>query len=251
MNSIWSNRIGSRRREPVAALVTPDGQPHHFTGKSIPGVCQSTQTAYEKAGVWSNSTFSVLHNNSTAFVSWMEDFGTGEAWPQESWDSGFRWLASRAPALKPGMFDTFIRTHFPKTANKWDAVAAAEEEFGKPATPEQLEAIEVAKMEIQRLNAEAVAANNAARELQDVSRILQAARDSRNIAIARLSKLKAEAETLASMTPDFLNAETAAIVHEVQRLEGQIDAVRRKVEAMNKKAELGNSLGNAFSALGL
>lgn len=251
MKSTWNDGIGNRGRNPVALLVTADGKPHRFTGASIPGVCQSTRTGSEKNGKWSNCDYAVLHHDTTAFVAWMQDWGTGETWPQSSWDEGFRWLATKAPALKPGHFDAFVRANWPKAAEKWDAVAAGEAEFGKPATDEQLAAIEAGKMEIARLNAEAEADATAAHELASVIEKVRWARDHRNRAAARLAEVRAEVEAVAGLDPETINAETDAIWREVRQMEGQLTAARRKAEAENKKAELGNSLGNAFAALGL
>jgi len=251
METKWNNKIGNRGRKPVAVLVTADGQPHRFSGASIPGVCQSTVTGSTKQGKWSSTDYSVLHHETTAFVSWRQDWDTGESWPQSSWDAAFRWLATKAPALKPEPFESFIRANWPATAERWDAVAAGEAEFGKPATPEQLAAIEAGKLEIARLNAEAEADATAARELASVTEKVRWARDNRNRAAARLAEVKAEAEAVAGLDPETLSAETDAIWQEVQMVEGKITAARRKAEAENKKAELGNSLGRAFDALGV
>lgn len=116
----------------MAVLVTAEGRIHKFTGASIPGVCQSTETGREKNGKWSNCDYAVLHHETTSFVAWQQDWDTGESWPQYSWEEGFMWLANKAHALKPELFDAFVRANWPKAAEKWDAVAAGEAEFGKP-----------------------------------------------------------------------------------------------------------------------
>lgn len=251
MKTNWNNGIGKRGRNPVAILVTAEGQPHRFAGASIPSVCQSTRTGSEKNGKWSNCDYAVLHHDTTAFVSWMQDWETGESWPQSSWDEGYRWLATKAPALKPGLFEAFVRTNWPAAAEKWDAVAAGEAEFGKPATAEQLASIEAGKLEIARLNTEAEADATAARELASVTEKVRWARDNRDRAAARLAEIKAESEAVAGLDPEALNAETDAIWREVREMEEKLTAARRKIGAENKKAELGNSLGNAFAALGM
>ena len=251
MKSAWNDGIGNRGRNPVAVLVTADGKPHRFTGESIPGVCQSTRTGSEKKGKWSNTDYAVLHHDTTAFVAWRQDWETGESWPQASWEEAFRWLATKAPALKPGHFEAFVRANWPKATEKWDAVAAGESEFGKPATAEQLAAIEAGKLEIARLNAKAEADAAAARELASVTEKVRSARDHRDRAAARLAEVSAEAAAVAGLDPETLNAETEAIWREVRQLEAKLTSARRKAEAEAKKAELGNSLGNAFAALGL
>jgi hypothetical protein len=167
MKSKWNDGIMSRGRSPVAVLVTVDGQPHRFTGRSIPGVCHAVQTGYEKKGKWSNSDYEILHHDTTAFVSWFQDWDTGETWPQSSWEEAYRFLATKAPTLKPGLFDAFVRQHWPRAAEKFDAVAAAEAEFSKPATAEQLAAIEAAKAEIDLLNAEAKVSCEQAEEAEE------------------------------------------------------------------------------------
>jgi hypothetical protein len=304
MKSKWNDGIGSRDRAPVAVLVTADGQPHRFTGKSIPGVCQSTQTDFTKNGKWSNSDFEILHHDTTAFVSWRQDWDTGKTWPQASWDEAYRFLATQAPALKPGLFDSFVRQHWPKTAARFDEVASAEVEFNKhvqpsgeagldgttgsgpwtfyvvhpdgqgrgsvapcfttlkeaeskrdllnrevkghyvvaldaeftylpnkPATAEHLAAIGSAKAEIDRLNAEAKAAEELAEEL---------ARLTKEVRLARASRDRAAA--LAGLDPATLHDEADAICRATRQAENNLAAARRK-------AELGNSLGRAFDAL--
>lgn len=251
MKSTWNDGIGSRERSPVACLVTEAGQPHKFAGASIPGICQSTKTGSEKKGKWSNCDYAVLHHDSTIFVSWRQDWDTGESWPQSSWDEGYRWLATKAPSLSMVHFESFIRANWPKAAAKWDLVAEGEAEFGKPSTAEQLAAIEAGKSEIARLNAEAQADKDAAKELSAVTEAVRWARENRDRAAARLVEIKAEAESVDGLTSEALNAETAAIWSEVRQMEEQLSSARSKVAADKKKKELGNSLGNAFAALGI
>jgi len=142
MKSTWNNRQGNRDRQAMAVLVTADGRVHKFTGSSLPGVCQSSETGREKNGKWSNSTYAVLHHETTSFVGWSQDWDTGQSFPQASWDAGFLWLKTAAPAVTMNGFESFIREGFTKTAARWDAVSAAEAEFSAPATADQLAAIE-------------------------------------------------------------------------------------------------------------
>lgn len=125
----WSNRQGSRDRQAVAIIVTEDGAAVPFVGSAIPGVCAVAREGYTKNGKWSYTTFAVSHRPTTAFVSWSEDWDTGEVWPQTSWEAGFAWLAAKAPGLSMAGFDRAIRAHWPKTAGRWDAAAKAVDEF--------------------------------------------------------------------------------------------------------------------------
>ena len=197
----------------MAVLVTADGRIHKFTGSSLPGVCQSSETGREKNGKWSNSTYAVLHHETTSFVGWSQDWDTGQSFPQASWDAGFLWLKTAAPAVTMNGFESFIREGFPKTAARWDAVSAAEAEFSAPATAEQLSAIEAGKAEVARLTAKADADRKAADALASVSQEVKWAAEEAARQAARLAE-----ET----------------------------AFKAKLVA-----GLGNSLGNAFARLGL
>ena len=212
MKSTWNNRQGNRDRQAVAVLVTADGRVHKFTGASLPGVCQSSETDREKNGKWSNSTFEVLHHDTTSFVGWSQDWDTGETFPQVSWDAGFLWLKTAAPAVTMSGFESFIREGFPKTAARWDAVSAAEVEFSTPATADQLAAIEAGKAEVARLTEKADAARKAADALASVNQEVKWAAEEAARQAARLAE------------------ETAIKAKSV--------------------AGLGNSLGNAFAKLG-
>jgi hypothetical protein len=122
MKTTWNNAQGSRDRKAVAVLVCADGRIHNFTGETIPGVCQSSVTGYEKNGKWSNTTFEVLFHDTTVLVAWKEDWDTGMKWPQASWDAGFQWLLAKAPAATMVTFQEFIRAgKYPKTVERWDA----------------------------------------------------------------------------------------------------------------------------------
>jgi len=131
MITMWNNRQGNRDRKAYAVLITEDGNVHQFTGASIPGVCESIETNYEKAGKWSNWTFEVLHRDSTSFVAWMADWDLGVPFPQPSWEAGFLWLATQAPGLSVDGFRSFIHRQFPQTAEKWDRRREAELAFAE------------------------------------------------------------------------------------------------------------------------
>jgi len=255
MKSTWNDRQGNRDRQAVAVLVTADGRAHKFTGNSIPGVCAADVAGYEKSGKWSNTTYTVMHQDTTVLVAWHQDWDTGKTWPQGRWESGYLWLAGKAPALAKPAFDQFVRANWPKTAERWDAVAAGEAEFGKPATAEQLAALEAAKAEVVRLQTEADTASKAGAELASATEHVRWAKQSRDAASERLAKAQAEAAAVAGLDADKLRAETDQIWREVSRLESQAAEARRNAEAKAAKAkaqaELGNSLGSAFAALGL
>jgi len=130
MKTTWNNKQGNRDRQARACLVTEDGMVYRFTGASILGVCCSRVAGFEKKGKWSNTTFTVFHHETTVLVSWHDDWDIGQTWPQLRWETGFLWLAQRAPALSRLAFERFIRSNWPKTASRWDAVAKSEAEFG-------------------------------------------------------------------------------------------------------------------------
>jgi hypothetical protein len=163
MKTVWNNKQGSRDSRAWCLLVTLSGSVHKFTGDSIPGVCSAVVADYTKDGKWSNSTFEITHHDTTIVVSFMDDWGTGKAFPQVSWEAGFFWLAVKAPMLSKELFEGFIRESFPKTAAAWDESRVAEAEFGFSATPEQIAAMKTA--------AEKVAADKAAYEIAERARM--------------------------------------------------------------------------------
>lgn len=136
MKTTWNDRQGSRDRRAWCVLVTADGNVHRFMGSSIPGVCYAAEIDHTRDGKWSNSTWEITHAETTAVVSWMEDWGTGQVFPQVSWEAGYFWLAGQAPTLTREGFEAFIRAHCPRHAERWDAAVAAESEFGFAATAE-------------------------------------------------------------------------------------------------------------------
>ena len=167
MKTIWNNRQESRDRQACACLVTVDGNFYWFTGQSIVGVCNAIETAREKNGKWSNSTYTITHADTTAFVSWYQDWDTGRTWPQSSWDAAFIWLAEKAPTLDRQAFVRFVRSEsrWSKTVLEWDAAAMAEVEFSAPPTAEQLATIESKRAEVAVLKVAADAARDAAKEM--------------------------------------------------------------------------------------
>jgi len=151
-----------------------------FSGKSIPGVCHAQKLAFEKAGKWSNSTWAIEHRPSTIVVAWHDDWDTGRAWPQATWEEGLLWLAEKASAANMGQFQAAHRAWaseefmgkyvFPSAAKRWDAAEMAKDEFSEPlpiVVAEDIEALRAAVAEEkakQRDLAEKIAAAKAARE---------------------------------------------------------------------------------------
>jgi len=131
MISKWDDKIGCRNRKPIAILVTEDGNVHRFEGESIPGVCSAIPAEYCKQGKWSYQAYEITHRPSTTFISWMEDWETGLAFPQTSWEAGFVWMARLAPGVSIEGFKTFVNTWFKATADKWDERSSAEGEFSE------------------------------------------------------------------------------------------------------------------------
>ena len=123
--SEWNDRIGSRNRRAIAVIITADGKIQQYNGSSIPGVCQSSVIASKRDGKWSYSVYRIIHPATSVFIKWSQDFETGATWPQYDWDAGFAWVQAKAPAIDKASFEEFVRSDFPKTAVKWDAVAAA------------------------------------------------------------------------------------------------------------------------------
>jgi len=129
MNVKWNNGIGSRSRKSLAAIVAEDGRVFDFVGESIPGVCHSQETDYEKHGRWTNSTFSVDLKSTSTFIAWMQDWDTGYSFPYPTWQEAYQWMLEKAPALKMEHFRTYVLEYFPKSAARWDAAEAAKVEF--------------------------------------------------------------------------------------------------------------------------
>jgi|GEM_PF-2218288 hypothetical protein len=195
MKSRWNNGMGSRSRQSLAVLVTEDGNVHQFTGMGISGVCGSTELNYTKNGKWSSSTFEVLHRDSTSFVGWSEDWSTGQAFPQASWDAGFAWLAGRAPGVSLAGFDKFIRERFPKTAERWDDRRRAESEFSGSLPLQHAEATAAKLAEIETRLAGEEAFNRQQAERLERTRWAKKDLDRE---IARTGSIRREAESIAA-----------------------------------------------------
>lgn len=148
--TIWNDKQGARDRQQVCYLIPFTGEMVQFTGKSIEGVCHAIEIEHEKNGKWSNTTYEIIHKDTTAVVFWHQDWDSGYYFPQVSWELGFLWLASKAPVLNREFFETHIRKEYLKTARRWDEAAKAVVEFGFSATPEELGTIAKAKENIEQ-----------------------------------------------------------------------------------------------------
>jgi len=203
--STWSNGQSNRDRQAVAVLVTEDGQLHQFGGSAIPGVCAVAITGAHKNGKWSSRTFAVTHRPTTVFASWVLDWDTGQTWPQASWESGFAWLAAKAPGISMAGFDAGVRKNWPKTAARWDTATAAADEFAValPLAHGDATAAKVAEIAAKAATArvEAEQVRTATAELERANSDLAYARSAQDRAqreAARISAEKAESARLAA-----------------------------------------------------
>jgi len=164
MISKWNDQMSSRERNARAVLVTEDGKIHFFNGQSIPDVCHATIVAREKNGKWSNCTYDIVHRDTTGFVSWMDDFDTGKAFPQPTLDAAFAWFAKKAPMVSFAGFME-LSTVFRKTFSEWQERIDAEKAFSVGRTQAHLaetaaklkaivEAVDAAKVEVANLGAD-------------------------------------------------------------------------------------------------
>ena len=110
---------------PRCLVVDPVGGIHKFTGVDVPGVVRVLGQDYQKNGKWSNSTYRCASPAGSVPIAWMQDWGTGETWPQDSYDAAFAWVAAKAPHADRASFEAYIRAAWPKYAAKWDESAAA------------------------------------------------------------------------------------------------------------------------------
>jgi len=205
MKTTWCDKQGSRDRQSVAALVTSDGEVIKFKGESIPKVCAVAVISRSKNGKWSNSTYEINHHETTVVVAWMEDFETGQTFPQASWAAGYLWLKTQAPTASMAGFGSYVRANYPKTAVRWDSAAAGEAEFSAPATEQQIQQLAAGKVELAALLAKTEADQRLASELKTQADALQAARFAASFAASGVAKqslrLTAPAPALASEAP--------------------------------------------------
>lgn len=126
----WNDGMGSRSRYPRCMVIAPDGNVHWFAGSSIPGVVKVLGSDYEKNGKWSNSTYRCVSPAGTIIISWMQDFGTGRTFTQDTWEESFAWLQKQAPHANFTSFEAVVRANVPKHAARCDENDAAMREMG-------------------------------------------------------------------------------------------------------------------------
>ncbi len=252
MKSTWNDGIGSRGRQPKACLVTADGNVHSFTGGSISGVCRSDITGYTKNGKWSNSDYAILHADTTVFVSWSQNWGTGQSWPQLSWKAGWAWLAEKASALTEEGFEKFIRACYPTTAKRWDEQKASESEFGgEVPTAEMLARVESNKAEIAKLHAEADEQAKTASTLRDTIASLESAKVWRDQAAQRLAEAEVQAAELAGLEVNQLQLEAQELEKKAENLRRGLASKQEAKARKDRAAQLGNGFASALAGLKL
>jgi hypothetical protein len=122
--------MGSRSRHPRCFVVAPDGEVHWFNGSDIPGVVKVLGEDYHKNGKWSNSDYRCISPAGTIPVSWMQDFGTGKTFNQDSWEEAFAWFQAQAPHSKFESFEATVRERVGKNAARFDENLEAMKGFG-------------------------------------------------------------------------------------------------------------------------
>lgn len=212
-------------------VVTASGKAAAFKGEvDVPGVCRVVYTGSgQKNGHWTPEYYDVFLDDTSTFFSWIQDWDSGAYWPQNSWEEGLKWLASKAPSISPEGFAEMIRRDFPKVAEAWDAEKANRDEFGgdigfteaeaNAATAKIIaaydEAVEAAKRR------EAVATEKAHR-LRDVAWYLERAE--------RAEKELAELEAKCA----GIDEETARA--KAEKAEAELSEIRAKADAIEAEA---------------
>lgn len=125
----WNDKMGHRGRLPRCWVVSPNGEVHEFNGQDIPGLVKVMGHDYSKMGKWSNSTYRCVSPAGTVNVSWMQDWETGQSFPQDSWEEAFDWLQSQAPNAQRQSFERLVREKEAKAARRFDENALAVKEF--------------------------------------------------------------------------------------------------------------------------
>lgn len=131
----WNNGIGSRSRQPACLVITSDGAVHRFTGQDIPGVVKVVNSKYQKNGKWSNTTYTCASPAGTSIYSWSQSWEEGLYWPQASWEEALVEVQQHAPQIDAGSFETAVRAHWGKAAEKFDENRRALAELAGFAAP--------------------------------------------------------------------------------------------------------------------
>lgn len=91
MEITWNNKPKSRGRKPSAIIINADGAVSEFRESGVIGQYHVSETEYEKAGKWSNSTYRITLGSGVRFYSWVPDFGTGKSFPEaNTWEDVYR-----------------------------------------------------------------------------------------------------------------------------------------------------------------
>lgn len=117
----WKDGLGSRSRKPACLVVTKDGSVYEFKDADIPNVVRIVKKPFTKNGKWSYTEFHCVSPLGTSTVQWMEDFETGEFWPQASWQEAYDAVAEKAPQVRMDVLQAIIRSNFPSAGEKFDA----------------------------------------------------------------------------------------------------------------------------------
>lgn len=83
----WNNKLQSRGRKPVAIIIGADGSVAEFRTSGVLGQYAVHETAHEKCGKWSNTTYCITLGEGVRFYTWTPDFDTGKSFAGcETWD---------------------------------------------------------------------------------------------------------------------------------------------------------------------
>lgn len=125
----WCNRQGSRDRKAYLHLVDATGVIHEFSRESIPGVVAVTGVAWQKAGKWSNGTFSLSLAPGVRALCGHFGWETGtlaEALASESHQRCDNWDdCAGIYGTSREETERFVRSHSTRTAKIFDDRASA------------------------------------------------------------------------------------------------------------------------------
>ena len=87
MKITWNNKMKSRGRKPCAIIIGADGEVSEFRTSGVMGQYAVHESAHEKCGKWSNSTYQITLGAGIRFYTWTPDFETGKSFPDcETWN---------------------------------------------------------------------------------------------------------------------------------------------------------------------
>jgi hypothetical protein len=121
----YSDQMGSRNCRITAYVVAPDGAITKFKGENIPGLLHVAAVSFVRNGKWSHNSYRLWLRPGVKFVSWRQNFNNGLWWPQATWDEAITWFRAQAPNARSQQIEEMIRRDFPKSAERFDAAAAA------------------------------------------------------------------------------------------------------------------------------